>query len=84
MPEHRLGRLVLAGPASPGPLQFSLVSWVEIIIHQAQLWPKITMLCQGLQLGGGGHLFLIEQKWASSLSLPFHLHGVVFLGPQAC
>lgn len=84
MPNHRLGRLVLTGPVSPGPLQFSLVSWVEILIHQAQLWPKITMLWQGLQLGGGRHLFLMEQKWASSLSLPFCLYGVGSLGPQAC
>lgn len=74
MPDHRLGRLVLAGPASPGPLQFSLVSWVEIRIHQAQLWPKITMLCQGLQLGGGGHWLLIEPpippSWYGFLRTP--------------
>lgn len=31
VPDHRLGGLVSASPASPGPLQSGLVSWVEII-----------------------------------------------------
>lgn len=68
VPDHRLGGLVSASPASPGPLQSGLVSWVEIIALQAQLWPKIMILWQWPQLGGGRHC-LLEQKWASSLSL---------------
>lgn len=84
VPDHRLGGLVSASPASPGPLQSGLVSWVEIITLQAQLWPKIMILWQGPQLGGVRHWSFIEQKWASSLSLVLHSHSVVSLGPQVC
>ena len=84
VPDHRLGGLVSAGPASPGPLQSGLVFWVEIITLQAQLWPKIMILWQGPQLGGVRHWSLMEQKWASFLSLIFNPHSLVSLGPQVC